>query len=83
MESISDSFGALLLIQARPIENGKDKNNSNGYNEFSTKIKRLSLSPPFKSDAYEGCLWNTTGKNISQENCSKYYSSVNIIQLLP
>ena len=82
MREIMNSYGALLVIQARPIEHEKHDNNSyKGYAEFSSKIKRLSLSPPFKSRAYDGCLWNTSGIKIKPEDCSKYNFSVSIIQL--
>ncbi len=69
MENIMKSFGALLIIRARPVGYNKGNNNSlEVYNEFCDKVKQLSHVAPFKSIGYEGCLWD---KNKTS-NCSKY-----------
>jgi hypothetical protein len=74
MEEIMDSYGALLVIQARPIEYGKHHSNNSykGYDEFSREVKRLSHLPPFKSDAYVGCLVNGSTIKAKPKNCSEY-----------
>ena len=74
MENIMESFAALLILQVRPITNGKHKNDSMTYSNFSAEVLRLSREPPFKSDAYVGCLFVN-----NSSNCSKY--SVELIQV--
>ena len=66
MPKTMDSFGAVLILQIRPITGPSGKIEPK-YLNFTTKIREKSLELPFKTNAYSGCLW-TNGT----ANCSKY-----------
>ncbi|CAB3978900.1 Hypothetical predicted protein, partial [Paramuricea clavata] len=69
MEKIIKSFSALLILQVRPITYGRHKNNSMTYSNFSAEVLRLSREPPFKSDAYQGCLFVNNSSNCTERTC--------------
>ena len=61
------SFGALLIIEARPVtyEKGKSKM-TKVYEKFSDELRRLANKPPFKTRSFKGCLYEGGGKNCSE-----------------
>ena len=66
MQKTIDSFGAVLILQVRPIT-GPSGEIEPKYLDFTDKVRKTSRELPFKTNAYTGCLWED-----GTSNCSKY-----------
>ena len=65
MQKTMDSFGAVLILQVRPITGPSGKIETK-YLDFAAKVREKSRELPFKTDAYTGCAL------CENDRCSKY-----------